>query len=137
MGYRNPCSTADVIVEKEKGILLIKRKHEPFRDMWALPGGHLEIDQETLEVTAVRELEEETSLVVKIDDLKLMGVYSEPNRDPRGHYITHVYIAKNFSGQPRANDDAEDARFFPLENLPELAFDHQRILNDYFKNGNT
>lgn len=133
MEYKNPCATADIIVEKEGQILLVKRKHEPFRNMWALPGGFIDYGKETLEEAAKRELEEETSLVTRLEDLKLFGVYSTPGRDPRGHVISHVYIARNFNGKPRANDDAEDARFFPLGEIPELAFDHQRILNDYFK----
>jgi len=131
MAYKNPCATADVIVEKDNQILLIKRKYEPFKDMWALPGGHINFGEETLEKTAIRELQEETGILVNEDNLKLLGVYSEPQRDPRGHYITHVYLAIDFKGQPIADDDAKDVRFFPLKNHPELAFDHERILNDY------
>jgi len=136
MAYKNPCATADVILERDKQILLIRRKHEPFRDMWALPGGHLNYGKETLEETAVRELREETGVLVDKKDLEFFGVYSEPKRDPRGHYITHVYVAKNHNGKLKADDDATEVRFFSLENLPELAFDHQRILNDYFKRKN-
>lgn len=135
MRYENPCATADVIVERDKQILLIKRKHEPFRNMWALPGGHLDCGKETLEITAVRELKEETGISVNEEDLEFFRVYSEPDRDPRGHYITHVYVAKAFNGQPVADDDANDARFFSIKKLPKLAFDHEKILNDYFKNG--
>ena len=131
MKYKNPSSTADVIIERDNQILLIKRKHEPFRNMWALPGGHLEINKETLEETATRELREETGILVDGKDLEFFRVYSEPDRDPRGHYITHVYIAKKFRGQLVAGDDAKDTRFFLLDNLPKLAFDHQRILNNY------
>ena len=131
MEYKNPCATADVIVERNNQILLIRRKHDPFRNKWALPGGHLDYGKETLEKAAIRELEEETGILVSEQDLRFFRVYSDPNRDPRGHYITHVYVARKFNGQPVADDDAEDARFFPLENLPDLAFDHQRILTDY------
>jgi 8-oxo-dGTP diphosphatase len=136
MEYKNPCATADIILERDKQILLIRRKHKPFRDMWALPGGHLNYGKETLEETAVRELREETGVLVDKKDLEFFGVYSEPKRDPRGHYITHVYVAKNHNGKLKADDDAKEVRFFSLENLPELAFDHQRILNDYFKRRN-
>lgn len=133
MKYKNPFATADIIVERDNKILLIKRKHEPFRNMWALPGGHVDYGKETLEETATRELREETGISVNKKDLGFFGVYSEPKRDPRGHYITHVYLARNFNGRLIADDDAIDARFFPFENLPELAFDHKRILNDYQK----
>lgn len=131
MEYKNPCATTDIILERDKQILLIKRKEEPFRGMWAFPGGHINYGEETIEKAAVRELEEETGILVKEKDLNFFRVYSNPDRDPRGHYITHVYIARNFNGIPYANSDAEDVRFFPLENIPKLAFDHQRILNDY------
>ncbi len=131
MEYKNPCSTVDVIVERDNQILLIRRKHEPFKDIWALPGGFLEYGKETLEEAAARELGEETSLQVTLNDLELFGVYSTPNRDPRGHVISHVYIAKKFSGTARAKDDTIDVRFHPLENLPELAFDHKEIIVHY------
>jgi|SRR3989344_126923 len=131
MKYKNPCATADVIVERNNEILLVKRKHKPFRDMWALPGGFLEYGKETLEETAVRELKEETSLQAKIENLELFGVYSSPKRDPRGHIISHVYIAGECSGNLRADDDAKDTGFFSLDNLPELSFDHNKILKEY------
>ena len=131
MEYKNPCATADVIVEKDMQVLLIKRKHKPFRNMWALPGGHVDCGKETLEKTAARELREETGILVNEENLRFFGVYSEPDRDPRGHYITHVYVTRNFEGELQADDDAEEARFFPLENLPELSFDHKKILEDY------
>ncbi len=131
MEFKNPCATVDLIVEKDNKILLIKRKRGPFKDMWALPGGFLNYGEETLEETAVRELKEETSIIVIIEDLGLLGVYSVPDRDPRGHVISHVYVVKKFIGVLKADDDAKDARFFPLENLPKLAFDHNGILRDY------
>ena len=126
--YKNPASTVDVIVEKEEKILLIRRKYEPFKNVWALPGGFIDYGKETLEEAASRELKEETGLVTL--SLKLFGVYSSPDRDPRGHTISHVYTAK-VSGKLRAWDDAKEAAYFPLDNLPELAFDHEKILEDY------
>jgi len=135
--FKNPGTTADIIVERDRQVLLIKRKHEPFRDMWALPGGFLEYGKETLEETAVRELMEETEILVNGRDLRLFGVYSNPKRDPRGHVISHVYIAGNFNGQPTAGDDAREVRFFSLDNLPELAFDHKEILQDYLEKSKT
>lgn len=129
--YKNPASTVDLIVRRDNRILLIQRKDEPFKDKWALAGGHVDYGKETVRQAAARELFEETNLRVNLSDLELLGVYSEPDRDPRGHYITHVYVANNFSGEPRAADDAKDARFFPLDDLPNLAFDHTEILDDY------
>ncbi|MGK0209223.1 MAG: 8-oxo-dGTP diphosphatase [Patescibacteria group bacterium] len=130
--YINPAATSDIIVENYKReILLIQRGEEPYKDMWALPGGHLNLGQETAEYCAKRELQEETGLIVKLKNLKLVGVYSEPNRDPRGHYITHAYATKYFTGEVQAADDAKNAQWFSLSQLPELAFDHVRIISDY------
>jgi len=125
--------TADVIIERNerKELLLIKRRYEPFRGMWALPGGCLETGKESVEETAVRELEEETGLVTTVEELELVGVYSKPGRDPRGHYITMAYHARSYSGRLKFGDDAEDTKFFPYSSLPELAFDHEEIINDW------
>lgn len=129
--YENPASTVDLIVEQDGGIVLIKRKGEPFKGHWALPGGHLENGQETLEHAGVRELQEETSLRAEESDLVLIGIYSEPNRDPRGHVISHAYAVRNASGILKAADDAAEAKVF--QTLPKnLAFDHAQILKDYF-----
>ncbi len=135
MKYKNPGCTADIIIERKGSILLVKRKHEPFKDMWALPGGYLEYGEETIEQTCIRETKEETD--IDIQELKLFGVYSNPDRDPRGHVISHVYIATKYSGHKKAGDDAIEARYFPLYdnhpmlNFPQLAFDHNQIINDY------
>ena len=134
MEYKNPGATVDLIVERRERILLVKRKEGPFRDSWALPGGFLEYGKETLEQAAIRELNEETGLIAQ--HLKLFGVYSAPNRDPRGHTISHVYIAASY-GELKAGDDAKEAKFYPLYDVPELAFDHEKIIKDYikYKNG--
>ncbi len=133
--FTNAASTVDLIIVNEKGTLLIKRKDAPFKDYWALPGGYHECGQETLEEAGVRELEEETSLKANINDLELLGVYSAPNRDPRGHVISHAYEVKKYSGIEKAADDAKDLKFFKV--LPEkLAFDHAKILSDYHKKKN-
>lgn len=134
--YVNPACTGDIILERnivynKPEVLLIKRGEEPYVGMWALPGGHINLGLETVETCTVRELREETSLIVLEKDLTLFGVYSEPGRDPRGHYVTHVYTAQRFTGDLKANDDAEDAKWFSLRKLPDLAFDHGRIINDY------
>ena len=130
--YLNPFPTVDIIIEVENGIVLIKRKNPPFG--WALPGGFVDYG-ESLEAAAVREACEETSLQVEL--ISQFGAYSDPDRDPRKHTITVVYIAKA-EGEPRAADDAAEAGVFGLHNLPdELAFDHGRILKDYFESRNT
>ncbi|MBI2045069.1 NUDIX hydrolase [Candidatus Pacearchaeota archaeon] len=125
-------NTVDVIIEDREGIVLVKRKNPPFRGCWALPGGFLEVGEESLEQCGARETFEETGYIVKERNLKLLGVYSHPNRDPRGHIIAHVYIAKEFYGKLKAGDDAKEVGKFPRHNLPGLAFDHAKILKDYF-----
>jgi len=124
---RNPFPTVDVIIETGKGIILIKRKNFPFG--WALPGGFVDYG-ESLEAAAEREATEETSL--HITGLSQFGAYSDPGRDPRQHTLTVVFTAQA-NGEPRAADDAADIGVFTRESLPEdLAFDHGRILRDYF-----
>lgn len=131
--YRNPIPTVDIIIEVEteeskKGIVLIERKNPP--PGWAIPGGFLDYG-ERAEECAHREAKEETSL--DIFDLKLLGVYSNPQRDPRHHTITTVFTAKA-KGTPEAADDAKEVGIFTKDNLPSpLAFDHSKILADYFK----
>ena len=129
--YKNPASTSSMIVEKDNSVYLVLRKHDPYKGMWALPGGFLNCDRENLEQTAVRELKEETALDTKLEDLELLCVNSSPNRDPRGHVIDHVYIVKEYSGIPNAGDDAAKLRLFSLNNLPQLAFDHGQVLEKY------
>lgn len=128
MEFKNPASTADIIVEKEGKVLLVKRKNPPFRGMWAIPGGFIEYGKESLEEAARRELKEETGLEAL--NLSLVGVYSHPNRDPRGHIIAHVYSAE-VNGKVKNGDDAKAAKFFSLDRLPNLAFDHERIIKEY------
>ncbi len=126
MSRRAPLPTVDVIIEYGGGVVLIKRRNPPYG--WALPGGFVEYG-ETLEEAAVREAREETGLEVEL--LRQMHTYSEPSRDPRGHTISTVFIARG-RGQLRASDDAAEARVFKKDALPPLAFDHGRILEDYF-----
>ncbi len=124
--YRNPFPTVDIIIELASGIVLIERKNEPFG--WALPGGFVDYG-ETLEDAAVREAREETSLQIR--NLRLLGCYSDPARDPRQHNISTVYVADG-NGTPRAGDDAVHLEIFPLTALPSpLCFDHGKILADY------
>ncbi len=126
---RNPFPTVDLIIELEgKGIVLIRRKNPPFG--WALPGGFVDYG-ESLEAAAVREAKEETGLVVTL--IRQFHSYSDPARDPRQHNISTVFIAKA-GGTPKAADDAADVGIFREETLPaELAFDHGKILEDYFR----
>ena len=130
--YRNPVPTVDIIIEVNRedgreGIILIKRKNPPYG--WAIPGGFVDYG-ESLEKAAVREAREETSLDVQL--VRQFYTYSDPDRDPRHHTISTVYIAKA-SGSPKAKDDAKEIGVLTEEeiNFP-LAFDHERILNDYF-----
>ena len=126
MSEGHPIPTVDLIIRRGGGIVLIRRRYPP--EGWALPGGFVDIG-ETLEAAAVREAMEETCLEAQL--VSLLGCYSDPNRDPRGHTVSAVYIA-TASGTPRAADDAKNVAVFRLDALPdELAFDHARILNDY------
>jgi 8-oxo-dGTP diphosphatase len=124
--YLNPFPTVDIIIEVTGGIVLIERKNEPLG--WALPGGFVDYG-ETLEQAAVRESGEETAL--SVFNLRLLGCYSDPERDPRQHTISTVYVARG-EGTPRAGDDAANLGIFTLASLPEpLCFDHRKILADY------
>jgi 8-oxo-dGTP diphosphatase len=131
--YRNPAPTVDVIIEMkdkrgEPGIVLIKRNNPPFG--WALPGGFVDYG-ESCEAAAVREAREETSLEIK--RLEQLHTYSDPGRDPRKHTISTVFMARA-KGTLRAGDDAREAAVFSRAKMPApLAFDHARILSDYFK----
>lgn len=127
MYYKSPKLTADGAIIKDGKILLIERKNEPFKGKWALPGGFVEYG-EKVEDAVVREVNEETGLDTKIIDI--VGVYSDPSRDPRGHIVTVVYLLEILDGEIKVSDDAADAKFFDLNDLPKLAFDHNVVLKD-------
>ena len=125
---KSPKLTIDMIINIEGKIVLIKRKNPPYG--WALPGGFVDYG-ESIENAAIREAKEETSL--DLENLKQFHVYSEPTRDPRGHNISVVFTAQGI-GIPKAADDAKEIELFSQNDLPkEIAFDHQKILDDYFK----
>jgi 8-oxo-dGTP diphosphatase len=127
MRYKVPRIATDGIVVRDHKILLVRRKKQPFRGRWALPGGFVEYGEKT-EDAVVREVLEETGLETKVD--RLAGVYSDPNRDPRGHVISIVYVLDVVGGELKAGDDASDLRFFDLKGLPDLSFDHGKIIED-------
>lgn len=127
---RGPVLTVDVIIKYPDGsIVLIKRGKEPFRGSWALPGGIVEIG-ETVEQSAAREAKEETGITVTLRSL--VGVFSEPGRDPRGHFVSIAYLADPVEGSPQASSDAADLIITKdFRELP-LAFDHTKILQAAF-----
>ncbi|HTC59365.1 MAG TPA: NUDIX hydrolase [Solirubrobacteraceae bacterium] len=130
--HPRPMLTVDVVVlagiEMSRRVLLIQRGNPPFRGSWALPGGFVEEGEQVLEA-APRELAEETGL--RVGELQLLGVYDTPGRDPRGWTMSVVYLAHVPNEVTVVGaDDADDARWFAVDELPGLAFDHALILAD-------
>jgi len=121
-----PLLAVDAVILFQEGIVLIKRDDPPFAGSYALPGGFVEVG-ETVEAAVVREACEETGLVIELQGL--VGIYSNPARDPRGHVVSAAFLAKG-SGVLLAGSDARFAKVFPLESLPPLAFDHDEIIGD-------
>ncbi len=131
--YPRPAVTVDALVfscqEEALHILLVKRKNEPFRDCWALPGGFAGME-ETLAMACCRELEEETG--ISIGSMEQFMVFDAPGRDPRGRTISvvfHTFLDKMESA--KGGDDAAEAHWFPVNRLPQLAFDHQEIIGSF------
>ncbi len=118
--------TTDAVIVRDGKIVLIKRGAEPWKGMWALPGGFAE-EGETAEQCCEREALEETGLRVRVR--KLVGVFSEPERDPRGT-VAVAYLCEIVGGELGGGSDAKEARWFPLNALPELAFDHAKIIEE-------
>jgi len=128
MDLKQPWFAVDCIVfDERKRVLLIRRKNPPFQGQYALPGGFIDYG-ETVEHAAARELREETNLVTT--KLTLIGVYSDPDRDPRGHVVSIAYLAAVENYEPRPGDDASYAEFIADWKNQELAFDHQKIIRD-------
>ncbi|MFJ3529258.1 NUDIX domain-containing protein [Streptomyces sp. NPDC090132] len=121
--------TADVVVTTTDGcVLLIERGWDPHKGQWALPGGHVD-PGETSRAAAARELTEEAGVYAEPEELTQVGTWDAPNRDPRGRYVTVAYQLRVISGTPaEAGDDAVNVRWWPLADLPRLAFDHADII---------
>ncbi|KUK01312.1 MAG: NUDIX hydrolase [Methanobacteriaceae archaeon 41_258] len=131
--YKNPLLAVDiVIIYPDDSVILIKRKKNPYKGFWALPGGFVEYG-ERVEEAALREAREETGLKVELDHL--LSVYSDPDRDPRGHVISICFIAHRIGGKLKADTDASEVSKFKWEELEKikLAFDHATILEDAYK----
>ncbi|MBI5679558.1 MAG: NUDIX hydrolase [Methanobacterium sp.] len=131
--HKTPSLTVDAVVLSENElIVLIKRKNNPYKDFWALPGGFVEYG-ETVESAAVREVKEETGLDVDLNGI--VGVYSDYDRDPRGHTVTVCYIAMESGGKLKADTDASDVQYFHKNEVLrlKLAFDHEIIIKDAYK----
>lgn len=125
---KTPLLTVDCVVfDREGRLLLIKRGHPPFKGKYALPGGFVDIG-ETVEQAALRELKEETGIEGKI--VRLIGVYSDPKRDPRAHSVSAAFLIKPRSTKAKSGDDAESATFVENWKSLKLAFDHNKILVD-------
>ena len=129
--YPRPMLTADCVVfgERKDGthsLLLVRRGGDPYKGMWALPGGFMEMD-ETLEACARRELQEETGCAIT-SSLVELGSFSRVDRDPRGRTVTVAFMAEVEECPVKGGDDAREACWFPLDQLPPLAFDHGEIV---------
>lgn len=130
MNIKTPLLAVDYIIFRDNAPLLIKRKNEPFKNRYALPGGFVNVG-ETIEQACKREMLEETS--VKVSKLKLVGIYSNPKRDPRGHVASVVFLGKAENAKPKAASDAASAEFVEEWQKEMLAFDHKKIIKDALK----
>lgn len=126
--WKSPSVAADSIVFSQGKLLLIKRKKDPYKGYYALPGGILD-DDETLEECAVRELFEETGLRGEV--VGLLDVFSDPKRDPRVRMLSAIFVVGSISGELKAGDDAADAAFMDMDKLPSLAYDHDRAIEEF------
>ena len=130
LGMKIPLVAADGLIPIDDKLVLIRRKYYPFEGKLALPGGMVEYD-ERVENAILREMKEETGLDVEIDEM--LGVYSEPGRDPRGHVISVAFVLKKVGGELRSGDDAKAVELVKIDEIPDLAFDHNEIVQDYLK----
>src|SRR5215207_741121 len=125
-GPETPKLMVDVVIASERGVVLIRRANEPFEGQWALPGGFVEVG-ETVEEAADREAAEETGLAVEV--ARLVGVYSDPDRDPRGHNVSVAFLVRVLGGDLAAASDAAEVAVMDPASV-ELAFDHNKIIAD-------
>ncbi len=125
---RHPWITVDGLLLHGGKLVAVVRRNPPFRGMPALPGGFLELG-ESLEAAVVREMEEETGLRTRV--VRLVGVYSDPSRDPRGHTVTAAYALERVGGELAAGSDAKAIVLLDPDALPAMAFDHARIVADW------
>jgi len=125
--HKTPALTVDAVIVKDREIVLIRRRKKPFQGQYALPGGFVEFG-ETVEAALRREVLEETGLVVQIESL--VGVYSDPRRDPRGHVVTVAFTASVVEGTLACGSDAAATMLWDVSKLPPLAFDHAQIVQD-------
>lgn len=133
--HKNPIPTVDTIIQKDSQILFIERKKDPFKGFLVFPGGFVN-EGERIEDAALREVKEETSLLVELVDI--LGVYSDPARDPRGHIMSTVFIGQispNNKDEAKAGDDAGALKWVDLNNIDRqnIGFDHKKIILDYNK----
>jgi 8-oxo-dGTP diphosphatase len=132
--HKNPIPTVDTIIQKDSQVMLIKRKKDPYKEKMVFPGGFVN-EGETVEDAAIREVKEETSLDIELDNI--LGVYSDPSRDPRGHIMSTVFVGrisdKSNNKEPMAGDDASAIKWVDLATIEEVSFgfDHKKILMDF------
>jgi 8-oxo-dGTP diphosphatase len=128
---RSPLLAVDGLIFEKGKVLMVRQAHYPFFGYWVLPGGHVEYG-ETVEEAIKREMKEELGIPVKIE--KLIGVYSDPKRDPRGHTVSVAYLLKRGKGRIKLNKESSEFKFFSLLNLPgRIGFDHKKIIEDFQK----
>lgn len=132
MQYRSPAPAVDVILQRDSKVLMIRRKKDPFKGQLALPGGFVN-EGETVEDAMKREAMEETSL--EVEPIDILGVYSDPKRDPRKHILSVVFVGIIVGGSDKAGDDAASLEWVDLVGFErhQIAFDHVTILRDYEK----
>jgi len=130
--HRNPVPTVDGILQKGSKVLMVSRQKEPYKGRLALPGGFVD-EGETVEDAFRREVLEECAL--EVEPIDILGVYSDPRRDPRKHTLSVVFVGLILSGDEKAGDDAGGLEWIDLANLEkirdQIAFDHAQILSDY------
>ncbi|MEI2774008.1 MAG: NUDIX hydrolase [Candidatus Competibacter sp.] len=130
--YETPSLTVDCVVFDSNGVVLIRRGHEPFEGWYALPGGFVEIG-ETVEQACAREIKEETGLEINEEELHLIGVYSDPNRDPRRHTVSVAFLGRSSLDKLQAGDDASSVEVVKNWRDKDIAFDHKKILEDAWR----